>query len=854
MQVSALIARIMTRRRVLVWWSVAGLALLCLTVLVTRMQLDSDVLNMLPTRFSSIQGLKIYDREFEQTRELTFALLVQPSDVDKLEEFAPTFVDNLRKQPWCERVLAGSPMETPEGIADLQSIAVPLLLNLEPPAFAETTSILQPQKIRERLHRLHQQIEAGSPRPEFELAFDPLGLIAPALKPFAESSAIEEEQPLTSPDRTMRVFLVVTNQPSISAFACQRLMRQVNAFRTHARDGWNPEGKSGLEVLVTGRSAYVAEISLSMRYDIVATLASSVLLVGIIFFIGFRRWLPLIGMGFSLLLSCLLALAAGLLLFGQLSMVAVGFCAILVGLGVDFAILIFGRYQQARIDGEQYEQAIATSVAKLGRAVFFGALTTAVGFMALILSGSLGFSQLGVLIAIGIFFAGLFMCTILFLFVRPGQPPARHDWVFELVKKYVRWSVQRPAPMLIFSSALLLILSAIGFSPVPPLHFEASTRSLEPKNSRAGHALEAIMHKMPTRWEPVLAIVRAPGAEELHDDWQRISTHWAALRAAGKIKSFSTPAALCLSPSGMQQNRERLRTIDFEAVRKTLREALEAEGFTLDTFAPAFTLLGQLERLVDSKIPLPDWRSQLPKGSSWWFLVDRYFAMNPLLTTGFVTTNAPITTHEQRLALGNDLPVAGIPMVLSGWSYALADLLPWSHGQLLIISALMAIFDVSLLAVLYRDLRLWVIQVITLAFGIGAMVATMKFLNIHLNLLNVLSFRLVLAIGVDYGIYMVLVWQKTRELEHDLAGVVKPVLLAGLTAASGFGSLGWARNPSISGLGITCAIGIFWSLLATIFFTLPAMAAAEPKIWREEDKEHATSGSRHSIQGEAIER
>jgi predicted RND superfamily exporter protein len=135
---------------------------------------------------------------------------------------------------------------------------------------------------------------------------------------------------------------------------------------------------------------------------------------------------------------------------------------------------------------------------------------------------------------------------------------------------------------------------------------------------------------------------------------------------------------------------------------------------------------------------------------------------------------------------------------------------------------------------LYRDFRLWLIQIVTLAFGIGAMIATMKLLNLHLNLLNVLSFRLVLAIGVDYGIYVVLVWQKTRELEHDVAGVIKPVILAGLTAVSGFGSLGWARNPSLSGLGIACAIGIFWSLVATIFFALPAMAAAKPKVWSEQ--------------------
>ena len=832
MRMSDLIARVMARRRVLVWFGVAAFAAACLAILVMRIELDSDVINMLPKGFESVQGLKIYDREFEQTRELTFALRCEPQDVDKLEEFAPTFVENLRKQPWCERVLAGSPMETPDGIRDLQSIAVPLLLNLEPAAFEQTMSILQPEKIRERLHRLHQEIEAGSPRPEFELAFDPLGVIGPALKPFAEANALEQEQPLTSPDRTMRVFLTVTNQSSLSAFECQRLMRQVNAFRARASGGWDG---GPLDVLVTGRSAYVAEISLSMRYDIVATLGSSVLLVGIIFFIGFRRWLPLLGMGFSLLLSCLVALAAGLLIFGRLSMVAVGFCAILVGLGVDFAILIFGRYQQARIDGEEYQQSIATSVAKLGRAVFFGALTTAVGFLALILSGSMGFSQLGVLIAIGIFFAGLFMCTILFLFVRPWQAPQQHDWVFEAVKKYVRWSVKRPAPMIIVSGGILSVLTAIGFSPVPPLHFEASARSLEPKNSRASQALQAIMEEMPTRWEPVLAIVHARDAQELHDDWQRVTAHWAELQEAGKLKGFSTPAALCLSPIWMEKNREHLGTVDFAAIHQTFETTVGAEGFSRASFVPAFNLLDGL-RAAANPGPLPDWRKQLPKGSGWWFLVDRYFAKTPLLTTGFATTNEPVTTHAQREELGRELPVPGVPMILSGWSYALADLQPWSHRQLLIISALMALFDVGLLAILYRDFRLWLIQIITLAFGIGAMIATMKLLNLHLNLLNVLSFRLVLAIGVDYGIYVVLVWQKTRELEHDVAGVIKPVILAGLTAVSGFGSLGWARNPSLSGLGIACAIGIFWSLIATIFFALPAMAAAKPKVWRENDK------------------
>src|SRR6058998_799402 len=830
MRISDFLARTITQRRALVWGSVALLTIACIAILVTSLQLDSEIFNVLPGKFSSVQGLKIYDRDFEQTRELTFALQCDPKDVDKLDEFAPVFAERLRQQPWCTRVLAGSPMSTPDGIRDLQSIAVPLLLNLEPNAFRETISVLQPEKIRDRLHRLRQQIEAGSPRPEFELSFDPLGLIAPALKPFAESTIIEQEQPLTSPDRTMRIFLVVTNEASTSAFECQRLMRRVNEFRATAGEGWTGDR---LEILVTGRPAFVSEISLSMRYDVVATLLGSIVLVGAIFFAGFRRWLPLVGTAFCLLLSCLIALTVGQLLFGRLSMISVGFSAILVGLGVDFAILTIGRYHQARGDGEPHQQAIATSIAKLGRAVFFGALTTAVGFLALVLSGALSFSQLGVLIAIGIFVAGLFMCSILFLFVRDRQSAIRYDWLFDIVRKYVRWTVRKPAPMLIFSGTVLLLLTVIGFSPIPPLHFQASTRSLQPKNIRANRALEEIMHKMPVRWEPVLAIVRATNPQELHDYWQKISTHWRELQAAGKIKGFSTPAALCPSPNWMQANRQRLSTINLQAAREALEQTLDAEEFSRDSFAPAFALLDDLQHFTDPNVPLPDWRTQLPQSSSWWFLVDRYFGRDPLLTTGFVMTSQPVATHAQSKELGRDLAVAGVPMIISGWSYALADLQPWSHHQLLIISALMAIFDVSLLALLYRNLRLWIIQVITLVFGIGAMIASMKLLHINLNLLNVLSFRLVLAIGVDYGIYTVLVWQKTRDVEHDVAGVVKPVLLAGLTAVSGFASLALARNPSLTGLGVACALGIFWSLVATIFFTLPAMAAAEPKSWHE---------------------
>ncbi len=828
MTYSNFIARLVTRHRALLWVAIALVALASIGVLVFRLKLDTEVLNLLPGKFPSVAGLKVYNNEFAQTRELTFALRCKPDDVDRLEEFASVFADRLREQPWATRVLAGSPMESPEGPRDLQRIAVPLLLNLDAAAYHQTISLLEPANLRSRLSRLHQEIEAGSPRAELELSLDPLGLIAPALKPFAGNVALQQDQPLVSPDRTMRLFLVVTNQPTISAFDCQKLMDQVNAFRLHAAQGW--EGSVPLEVLVTGRSAYVSEISRSMRHDIVVTLLGSILLVSVVFYTGFHRWLPLLGMGLSLLLCCLIALAAGLLIFHQLNMVTIGMCAILIGLGVDFAILIYGRYQQARSEGAAHEGAIEEAVANLGRAIFFGALTTAVGFLALTLASSSGFTQLGVLIAIGILIAGLFMTSVFFLFTSERSLPPKKDWVFALVRQYLRCMLRAPMRIVWITLPILLVLFGLALLPQLPLEFDASTRSMEPKSSRAGHALGAIMETMPIRWEPVLGIVRSPNEEKLHDYWQKVEAHWRGLKEAGKIKNFSTPAALALSPSRIQETRRQLSTVDFVAARNALEAAITAEGFSRASFASGFQLLADLEAVGHGTGPVPEWRKELPVASPWWFLVDRYFAQDSLLTVGFITTNEPVSTQEQKEMLERELPVAGVPMTLSGWSFTLTDLLPWSHRQLILISTLMAFFDASLLAVLYRDWRLWLIQIATLILAVGAMVTTMKLAHLPLNLLNVLAFRLVLAIGVDYGIYVLLVWQKARELEHDVAGVLKPVALAGLTAIAGFGSLGFANNPTLSGLGVACAIGLAWSLFTTIFFTLPAAAAAEPRF------------------------
>src|SRR5207302_5690169 len=175
-----------------------------------------------------------------------------------------------------------------------------------------------------------------------------------------------------------------------------------------------------------------------------------------------------------------------------------------------------------------------------------------------------------------------------------------HDWMFTMVKRYVRWAVLNPGRMLRISTPVLVGLTLIAFSPRPPIVFDVSTHSMEPKRSDAGFALKTIMEKMPTRWEPVIGIIQAKDPQQLHDYWQKIAAHWAEVQAAGKIKGFSTPAALALSPANLQTNRQRLQGANLSSARDTLEAAIAAEGFSRETFDSAFSLLERLQGVASA--------------------------------------------------------------------------------------------------------------------------------------------------------------------------------------------------------------------------------------------------------------
>src|SRR5580704_11592443 len=361
---------------------VAALAIAALSIfiVVKRRNFDSEVLNLLPSKFESVVGLKEFNNQFAQARQLVFGFLGETGHAEDLDAFKTHFIEELAKEPWVLRTFDRIPLETQEGLNEIQGILPALLLNLPRDEFNEAMSQLESAAIDDRLTRIRDTITGDSIRSQLEATLDPLGLFARAMTPFGSSSSMDQGSALASQDGLFEIALIITNQPGLDARSCQAVMEKVNRFTDRMLNEWTGYRP---KVYVTGRTAFVAQISHSVEGDISLSAILSIGIVSGLFYVAFRRFLPLIGIVLILCLSALVALALGMLVFHELNVVAIGFFSILAGVGVDFSLLLFGRYQQARRAGQSHEDAVFVSVRDIGAAIFYVIVTTAIGFLVL---------------------------------------------------------------------------------------------------------------------------------------------------------------------------------------------------------------------------------------------------------------------------------------------------------------------------------------------------------------------------------------------------------------------------------------------------------------------------------------
>src|SRR6201999_2960539 len=118
------------------------------------------------------------------------------------------------------------------------------------------------------------------------------------------------------------------------------------------------------------------------------------------------------------LLALILAttLALGGLIFGHISVVSMGFAAILLGLAVDYAVV---HYQEALAHPDLSVPEIRGAIAP---SIFWAATTTICAFLVLNFGGLPGLGQLGTLVGVGVALSAFIM---IFAYLPPLFPERR---------------------------------------------------------------------------------------------------------------------------------------------------------------------------------------------------------------------------------------------------------------------------------------------------------------------------------------------------------------------------------------------------------------------------------------------
>ncbi len=175
-----------------------------------------------------------------------------------------------------------------------------------------------------------------------------------------------------------------------------------------------------------------------------------------------------------------------------------------------------------------------------------------------------------------------------------------------------------------------------------------------------------------------------------------------------------------------------------------------------------------------------------------------------------------------------DENVTGFPLII----YVLIDYIG-KDGRLAVMLAIIVIF--FLLLIDFKNVKLALITLIPLVFGVLWMVGLMSLFGMKINILNAIGLPLILGMGVDTGVHVIHRYriEGPGRIRTVFSTTGKAVLISSLTSFLAFGSLGFADYRGLASLGITLAIGIATCWLATVTILPAILSYMDEKIMKK---------------------
>ena len=782
------------------WWL---LLLIPLALGLARLRFNVEVLDLLPGDVPSVAGVKLYQQKFSNSRELIVTIHAPDREAataaqaiaEKLRADTNRIAEVIWQPPW---------LEHPEQTAGL---IAHLWFNQPPHEFAALADRLAETNLAAVLAATREELTTTlSPTEIARLGYDPFGLTRlPESVANAAPGFSQGDEMFASPDGTFRI-LFVKSRSDLSGY------RECTDWLAAVKDSASSVTPASVSLGFTGRPAFVAEISASMKHDITISVLGTAVIIAILFWLAHRRWRPMLWLLTLLALILASTLALGGLVFGAINVVSMGFAAILLGLAVDYAVV---HYQEALAHPDlsipQIRRAIAPSI-------FWAAVTTIMAFIVLNFGGLPGLAQLGSLVAIGVTLSAFVM---IFAFLPPLFPERMGTNPLSLAPGFSRVpaepseketvsTVSHIHTKLIFLLTGFLIVGCtiVLLTGLPKL--DASSNALQPRGSQAFAAIEAIKEHLNQKRDPLWLVISGRDESEVA---RRLDAATPALNQAvtnHTLSGFALPAALWPRPEFQSANRATVARV--VAQRDAFRSAALAGGFSDDA-------LGLTRSLLD------DWQIAAAATTTYWptnplcsWILEKFAVREAtnFFAVGFLfppTNRVDLAAFRQ---LETQLPHDGV--WLAGWELlGGAMLVVVRHNLWKLVLPMAGLVLIALWLAFRRGAEIILSLGVLLLSGL-CLLTVMLTLGWSWNMLSLMALPLILGTGVDYSLFMQLALRRHNgDLVVAHRSVGRALLLCGGTAIAGFGVLGLSSNAGMAGLGQVCAVGIAANMLLSVY-------------------------------------
>ena len=570
------------------------------------------------------------------------------------------------------------------------------------------------------------------------------------------------------------------------------------------------------------------------RKDLQSSFIISLIGVNLLFFLVFRQLRILFLMLLPLAMALIWTFGVLQLIFGHVNILTGAFAAVLLGLGIDFGIHLLNMYLEVG-QSEEQSSGLPPALAKSGRAILMGGLTTAAAFFALGVSSFRGFQELGIITGVGIL-----ACLTAMLVVLPallawqesrGRPigssrPIPNFGLDSLITPVVA----RPRLAVAISIMLLIVLGISAFG----VSFQEDLRALRPQKSghmAAEKQIEAILGGASGY---LLLVMEGDSDAALLDRAWRLEKALGQRQGGERLSHYRSILSYLPAPESQRQaldffNRH-AADLNPARIEATFKQALQENGFQ---FLPEYlSYLSWLRTLVRPKGEVdrgtfkqanlerllePFWADHGPQRKLFTFIYPRegLWRKSDLQD---VTLDLHRAAGEAGLSR-SEYRVAGWP-VLTGH---LKGLVWHDLGDSLALAGVA--IAVALLLALRNPLTA-ALASIPLVAGVVAMLGIMSLLSLSFNYANFIVLPLIVGIGIDDGIHIVHRWREesSQDLTAVLRQIGRAIVLTSLTTSIGFGSLISSHYPGLRSIGWVTGLGILTCLLAALIL-LPAVLA-----------------------------